>query len=197
MGQLAGSGTLDQVSRQVGANESVTGDAIAAVLPTLITALARNASEPAGAESLHEALAADHDGAVVDDLAGFLGQGGDPADGEAILGHVLGGQRPKVEQGLSRGTGIDMSVIQQLLPLLAPVVLEYLGREQRQRRLQPGDLSDYLQQERRTMEEQAPAEANLGGLSSLLDMDRDGDVTDDAVRLGTGLLQSFLRGRGK
>jgi hypothetical protein len=193
--ELAGSGGLETMGGMLGTDESTTANAMAAVLPTLITALARNTSDQGGAEDLFGALERDHDGSVMNDLPGFFEKGADPDDGNAILGHVLGDRRPTVEQGLSKGSGVDLSVIQALLPLVAPIVLGYLGRKQRQREFGPEDLSGYLRDERDYMERQAPAEANLGGLASLLDMDRDGDITDDAVRIGSSLLEQYLSSR--
>lgn len=193
--ELVASGAVDRMAGQVGADEDAVSSGMAAALPMLITALARNASQSSGARELSGALARDHDGRVLDDLGGYLARGGNVEDGNAILGHVLGGRREVVEHGLAKGAGVEPSLVQQLLPMLAPVVLGYLGRKQRERRYSADDLSGYLQQEREEMVRKAPADANLGALSSLLDMDKDGDITDDAARLGAGLLQSFLKGR--
>ncbi|HRY61596.1 MAG TPA: DUF937 domain-containing protein, partial [Candidatus Fermentibacter sp.] len=70
LGQLAGDG-LSNISRRIGADEKATGSALSTVLPLLITALAKNSSEPAGASSLHKALQKDHDGSILEDLGGF------------------------------------------------------------------------------------------------------------------------------
>ena len=58
----------------------------------LVGALARNAQDPSKAGALSNALSRDHDGSVLDDVAGYLGRG-DDADGDGILGHVLGGKQ--------------------------------------------------------------------------------------------------------
>jgi hypothetical protein len=194
--ELIRSGALSQMGGQIGAEEPVLNDAIAAALPMLITALARNTSSSDGAESLSGALERDHDGSILDDLGGFMSQGGNPSDGEAILGHMFGDRQETVERGLSTGSGVDFGVIQQLLPLLAPIVLGYLGRQQRQNQYGPDDLSGFLRNENEEMIRRAPPESNLGGLASILDMDHDGDIADDAAKLGAGLLDSFLKGRG-
>ncbi len=49
------------------------------------------------------------------------------------------------------------------------------------------DVSSMLQQNRETAKSNAPE------LSSLLDMDGDGDISDDMVTLGANLLQSFMK----
>ncbi len=195
MGKAGAPSESGSLARQLGVDESTVSSGVAAALPMLITALARNASAGTGAQDLSGALTRDHDGSVLDNLTSYVSRGGDVDDGNAILGHVLGGQREVVVQGLSKSAGVDPSLLHQLLPMLAPVVLGYLGRQQRQQQYSPDDLSSYLQREQQQMVQKAPQEANLGGLASLLDMDKDGDITDDAARLGAGLLQSFLKGR--
>ena len=46
----------------------------------LTGALARNAAKPAGAASLDQALAKDHDGSILDKVGDFLGNAGDAPD---------------------------------------------------------------------------------------------------------------------
>jgi len=70
MGQIAGP-ALGQISGQIGADPQSTQTAVSAALPLLLGALARNASQPGGAEALAGALGRDHDGSVLDHVAGF------------------------------------------------------------------------------------------------------------------------------
>ena len=65
-GQLGG-GALQQIAGTIGADEGTTGKALSAAMPLLMSALARNASNPQGAQSLHNALSKDHDGGILDD----------------------------------------------------------------------------------------------------------------------------------
>jgi len=184
--QQLGGGITDQLSRQLGADRSATGNAIAAALPLLLGALARNASREDGAGSLHNALAKDHDGSILDNLAGFVGQG-DQGPGAAILRHVLGARQGRVERGLSATTGLDAGQVARVLTTLAPVVLGALGKMQRQNQLNPKDLGAALGQERQAIERRAPAE--MGMLGALLDADGDGDVDlSDLAKKGLGKL---------
>ena len=111
--------------------------------------------------------------------------------GEAILGHILGGKRNSVQNGLSKASGLDLGMIAKLLPILAPIVMRVLGRTQRQKGLDAGGLSDFLTGERRQVEKRAP---EIGGvLGSLLDTNNDGQVVDDVMKIGTSLLGGLLR----
>jgi hypothetical protein len=184
--QQLGGGTMGQISRQLGADERTAGNATGAAVSTLIGALARNASQQQGAESLHKALSKDHDGSLLDNLAGFLGnpQGG---PGEGILRHVLGARRPQVEAGLSKTTGLDAGSVGRLLTMLAPVVMAALGKTQRQGGMDSRALAGFLGQERQTIERREPQAAGLMG--RLLDTDGDGDVDlGDLAKHGVGLL---------
>jgi hypothetical protein len=190
--ELGGS-SLDQISRSLGADRSATGDAMAAALPALIGALSRNASQGDGARALSEALARDHDGSILDDLGGFLGKG-ETGAGDAILRHVLGERRSRVEAGLSGAAGIDAGSVSKLLAMLAPVVLGALGRTQRQRGVDADGLASMLRNERRDIEHAAPAE--MGILDRLLDTDDDGDVDlGDVARTGFSALSKWLGSR--
>lgn len=103
MGQLGG-GALDGLSKQLGADRNQTQAGISAALPLLMGALARNAKGGDGADKLGAALDRDHDGSILEDVAGFMGKG-DTSPGAGILKHVLGGRQSRVQNGLAQTTG--------------------------------------------------------------------------------------------
>lgn len=189
--QLAG-GPTSQIGRQLGTDEGATGKAIAAALPLLMSALANNASRTDGAQSLASALDRDHDGSVLDDVAGFLSSP-DTRSGDGILRHTLGERRSAVEEELGRRTGLDGGTVAQLLPILAPLVMGALGRAKRQESLDTSGLASILTDERRQAETMSSGTMDM--LSMLLDSDRDGQVADDLSRAGMGLLGRMLRRR--
>ena len=105
--QLSG-GAISQIGQKIGADQQTTNSALSVALPLLVSALAKNSSQPDGAQSLHKALSNDHDGSILDNLSGFLS---DPAaaNGTGILKHILGGQQPVVTYfplPLGRGYGL-------------------------------------------------------------------------------------------
>jgi hypothetical protein len=149
----------------------------------------RNTDQPDGAESLFNALNRDHDGSILDNLGGFLG-GAASGPGDGILGHVLGGKRRSVETGLSRMSGLDMGSIAKLLPILAPIIMGFLGRTQKQRGFDANSLSEFLTGERQRAQSRDPG--GMGVLGDLLDTNDDGQVIDDVVKLGGSLLGGLL-----
>jgi len=193
LNQQLGGDAVAHLSRRLGADQATTQKAVAGALPMLVAALANNSADQRGASSLLGALDRDHDGSILDDVVGFLGQGS-ARGGEDILGHVLGGRRGTAAQGVSRMSGLDAGSAGQLLAMLAPLVMGALGRAQRQNQLDHTGLSDMLQGERRRVERAAPE--GMGMLSQILDADGDGDVTDDVARMGVSMLGKLFGGRG-
>jgi hypothetical protein len=181
--------TLSQLSQQLGTDPDTTRQAVPAALTALLGGLSHNTSKPEGAQQLAGALERDHDGSILDDLAGSLGSSSLNQQGAGILGHIFGGRRGAVESQVGQRAGLNQAQVARLLMLLAPIVLGALGRAKRQRGLDSGGLSDILSNERRTIEQAQPQ--NRGLLNVLLDRDGDGQVMDDL----TSLAGDFMRGR--
>ena len=175
-----------QLAQRLGVSESTAQTAVQLAVPLILAALARNAAQPQGAQELHQAVASDHDGSILDHLSSYLGNP-QAANGSGILGHVLGGQRPAVENNLAQATGLDPNSAGSLLEMVAPLVMGAVGRQQQQDGLDPDGLSQLLAQE-----QQAEAAANpglMGTLSSMLDSNRDGNVADDLSRMAGGFFK--------
>ncbi len=186
--QAIGGDTTKQIGRQLGADEGTTQTAIAAALPLLLTALARNSSNQEGAQSLHGALSRDHDGSVLDNLGGFLGNA-QAGPGAGILRHLLGERQPVAQQALSKASGLDAGRSAQLLMMLAPVVMGVLGRTQRQGKLDASGVAGMLGSERERLDQESPG--LMGFATRLLDKDGDGSITEE---LG-GLAGKLFGGR--
>ncbi|HEY0458308.1 MAG TPA: DUF937 domain-containing protein, partial [Pyrinomonadaceae bacterium] len=184
LGQQQGSQAVDQISQTVGAEPNMVNSAIQMALPALTNGLANNASTPQGAENLNNALG-EHDGGILDNLgglgslAGAIFGGGQPAspqlDAGGILGHILGGSQGQVTQQISNQSGLGMGQVAQILMLLAPIVMGYLSRQKQQNNLDAGGLSQVLGQQQQQIQQSPQG----GFLSSILDRDHDGSVTDD------------------
>jgi hypothetical protein len=175
-----GAGGVAQISQALGADEGSVGSAVAAALPAILGGLANNSQNPSGAAALANALD-NHSPSIFDQLGSLLTSGG--GDGAKILGHVLGSRQPQVEQHLAQQSGLDLSMITKLLPLLAPLVMGYLSKQKQSRQLDPSSLGQVLGQERSQQETALPG---LGGLAAILDANHDGSVIDDVLGKLTG-----------
>lgn len=168
------------MAQRLGVSEATAQRAVQVAVPLIVAALARNASQPGGAEDLHQAVTNDHDGSIFDNLAGYLGNP-QAAGGAGILNHVFGGQQETVQNNLAQAAGLDQNTAGSILETVAPLVMGAVGQTQRQNGLDPGGLSDFLNTQQQQAEESAPGLA--GALNSMLDSNQDGSVTDDVGRL--------------
>ncbi|MFY0643767.1 MAG: DUF937 domain-containing protein [Bacteroidia bacterium] len=124
------SGTISSIASKIGADEGQTSMAIQGALPTLLGAMSTNSQSKEGAQGLLSALDKDHDGSIFDDLGSHINnfQNG---SGSGILKHVLGGNSATVEQALGAKSGLNSSQSGQLMQILAPIVMGFLGKQKR------------------------------------------------------------------
>lgn len=175
---------IQQISSQLGVENKTAQQAIGLAIPMLLGALSKNTSDSAGAESLNNALH-QHSGNVLNNVADSLSNEATMQDGAAILGHILGGRETNVATGLGRMSGLDADTADQVLIMAAPLVMGVLGQAQDNDGLDADGIANLLHGE----QEEATA---APGLAQFLDLDQDGDATDDVISLGTKLLGGFL-----
>lgn len=127
---LLGRIPIADVAARLGVDEATASAAVEEALPALVSALEANTEDPAGAASLEKAIS-HHSPALVDGPVNL--DEVDPADGEKIVRHIFGEHKDQVVATLSGSTGQSRapggSVVDQLLPILAPIVLSYLAKQ--------------------------------------------------------------------
>lgn len=133
-------------------------------------------------------------GDLLGSLAGAGGVTPKTTDSDGILGHILGGKRSSVEQGVGRASGLDQQQVGKLLMVLAPIVMAALGKMKREKNMDADALTATLNRERATIEEQMPG-SSRGSLLSYLDTDGDGDISDDVAKIGAALGGTALLGK--
>lgn len=132
---------VDGVSSQLGIGEGQAKTAVSMAVPLLLTALNKNA-EKGDANNIINALSK-HDGSILDNISGFLNEG-NFSDGNSILGHVLGNKQNDVSNAVAKSSGLSAGQISQVLAMIAPIVMGYLGKEKKQGKLDGGDLTSVL-----------------------------------------------------
>ena len=185
MGQLGGGG-ISEIARSVGLDSSDVSNVVSGAVPAIMAGLTRNSQTSDGAAGLASALDRDHDGSILDDVMGYLGGGGNLADGAAILGHVLGGRQSTVESAVSKSSGVDIATVGKIMAMVAPLVMGALGRAMQQQGFGAFGLAEMLGQQEHVARQTSPSAVDL--FSRMLDSDGDGDPTDDIVAMGSGLL---------
>lgn len=190
LGQEQGNEAVDQLSQKLGANHTTVNSAIQMALPMMLGGLARNASDPQGAQNLNKAIEQDHDGSLLENLMGYLGSGGQEpqssrqTNGIGILDHIFGNNQTEVAKEVSQNTGLDMGQVAQLLITLAPIVMGYLGKQKQEKNLDSDGLSNWLGSQREQIEQSPQG----GFLNSILDRNNDGSSLDDLASLASSYL---------
>ena len=118
---------VQNLAQQFGLSQEQTEDAIQTMLPVLTKSINANIQTRDGLASLLRALASGKHEKYYDDPAALT----DPssiADGNAILGHILGSDRQTrtLATQASYATGIGGGLIEQLLPQLAKILMGML-----------------------------------------------------------------------
>ena len=197
LGPQQGSEAVQQISQNVGAEPSAVNSAIQAALPMILGGLANNASTPQGADSLNQALEQDHDGSVLNDLGGLAGMifgGGQAqpaprqADAGGILGHILGGNQAPVVQEVSNQSGLNSGQVAQILMMLAPIVMGYLGRQKQQQGVGADGLGGILGGILGGQQGGYAKGAQASG--GFLDSDGDGSMMDDIASMAFNYMRN-------
>ena len=161
-----GSGGLSTIADNLGVDKKGAKNAVTTAVAVLTGALAVEASRPEGAQSLDRALARDHDGSIFDNLGGLLGTFGGAGDGAAILGHILGGSQPRVQQTIAQKSGLSLDKVLPLLITIAPLVMGALGKLKRDKKMDADDVAGKLRKETKSMRKKDKNDV----LGSVLDM---------------------------
>ncbi len=184
----AGKQLIQGVSQETNQSTDKATSVITMAMPLLMGAMKRNVSSSKGASGLLNALENKHDGSILDNLGGLFSGGVNEdvkRDGLGILGHVLGGSQNNVVGAISKKSGVDTDSVMQILTVVAPIILGYLGKQKRQNNVQSssgleGLLGGMLGGGKRSQQKQQSL------IESLLDGDNDGSVVDDIAGMVLG-----------
>ena len=175
---------LQELASKVGGNEEEVKSGLGVALPAMLEALNKNTNTTEGAESLNKALE-DHDGSILNNVSGFL-DNPQSENGLGILGHLFGNSTPNVAQAVSKSSGLDKNRSMQLLTMLAPLVLGFLGKEKKQNNLDANGLNNLTSMLSSNLAQSNPDIMSFVG--SLLDSNKDGSFLDEAL----GMLGGFF-----
>jgi len=120
---------VQQIAAQLGADEGEVNTAIRTLVPALVGGLQHNvAADDIDSSKLESA--------VTEQAASGLLDGGvsvdqvDAKEGDKIVANIFGGNDTNtVASALAGGGAGSSSLLKQLLPILAPIVLAYIGKQ--------------------------------------------------------------------
>lgn len=199
---LKQSGAIGSVAQQLGVNEQIAQAGAEALLPAILGGFKKTAqAQPSGLEGLGGILGQLGGGGLLDSV---LSPEPTPVEkGNDVLGQIFGTKdvSRSVAGHAAEQTGIDPSLLKQMLPLLAMIVAGYLAKQGGGEQggglggligsvLGGGQasgggglggmLGNVLGGALGGGQQAAPA-GGLGGLGSLLDLDGDGNPLDDII----------------
>jgi outer membrane protein OmpA-like peptidoglycan-associated protein len=125
---------LQKAGSFVGESEPATQKAMNGIVPTVIAALANQASTTSGAEKLSQVLdAGKYDGSALNNL-GSLFSGGETTQkaitqGKDILSLLLGNKTEGLIDQIARFAGIRTGSASSLMALAVPLIMNVLGRQ--------------------------------------------------------------------
>jgi len=180
---------VDKLSNSLGTNSEQTKSAMEGLLPAILGGLAKNTAKKEGADLLGKVLK-DHDGSILDNLDGFLGNIS-AGKGTKILGHVLGGKTSEIGKMVGEKSGLGEGMTGKLMEMLAPMVMGAVGKEAKSSGIGSDMLSDLLKGSMKDVLKEGKIDY-MAVATMFLDKDGDGDIKDDLMDMGKKYLKKFM-----
>jgi hypothetical protein len=185
-------GGIQSVARELGVSDAQAATGAAALLPAILGGFKRQTqAQPTGLEGLAGMLGGLGGGGLLDDV--LSPQPTNVSRGDDILGQIFGSRDVSrtVAQNASTQTGLDPMLLKKMLPMLAMLVAGYMAKQGHVSAApQPGGsggLGDLLGG--MLGGGQAAAGRGAPSLSSMLDLDGDGNPLDDILGMAGKLLR--------
>ncbi|OKH65154.1 hypothetical protein EB72_07795 [Mycobacterium sp. SWH-M1] len=141
---------VQQIAGRLGVDEGEVDRAVKTLVPVLVGGLQRNAEDPDTAQGIASAADSHARSGLLD--GGVSVDQVDEADGSRAIAKIFSGNDTgQVASALSGGGAGNSDLIQKLLPILAPIVLAYIGK-----RLSGGQA------------QQVPGQSGGGGIGDIL-----------------------------
>ncbi|OWY19255.1 DUF937 domain-containing protein [Sphingobacteriales bacterium UPWRP_1] len=162
---------ISRASAFLGEGNTQTGKAVDAILPTLLSGIMAKATTVTGANSLLNMLnSQENNGSILTNPAGMF-SGGDTSNtllrnGSSVLGNIFGDNVGEAIELIASASGMRKESSNNLLCLLAPVVLGMLGKIKADNGLNASGLLALLFSQKDSLQAALPA-----GSDSLLGFD--------------------------
>jgi len=170
MGQLNTQENTEKISGAVGADQDSTKNALSNIIPILTKALGNQDANEMG-NMLEQAK-----------------QGSGNA--QEMVSNLLGDKANLIQQFLGKTTSMDSSQSSSFLNQVLPMVMGALGQKQQEEGLDNAQLSSALNE---SNEKAAQGNSQFSQLTALLDKDGDGEITDDLINMGKGVIGNFFK----
>ncbi|MDT5155490.1 MAG: hypothetical protein QOI01_7223 [Mycobacterium sp.] len=117
-----------QIASKLGADEAEVNSAIHTLVPLLLGGLQQNAQDPGHASNIENAASTHAASGLLD--GGVSVDQVDETDGSKAISKIFGGNDTgQVAAALAGGGAGNGDLLKKLLPILAPIVLAYIGKQ--------------------------------------------------------------------
>jgi hypothetical protein len=184
---LAQTGGVQSIARELGISEADAARGAAALAPAILGGFKKQA-QPAGLEGLGALLGQLGGGGLLENV--LAPEPTDVSRGNDVLSQIFGSRDVSrtVALDASNRSGLDQGVLKKMLPMVAMMIAGYMasgtgaataGQAAPAGTGLGGVLGGLLGGS-------GGAQSGLGGLASMLDMNRDGNPLDDILRMAGG-----------
>ena len=116
------------IASKIGVDEGEVNKAVQLLVPVLVGGLHENAQDPDHASKIESAADSHAASGLLD--GGVNVDQVDEKDGQQAIAKIFGGNdAAQVASALAGGGGGNSDLLKQLLPILAPIVLAYVGKQ--------------------------------------------------------------------
>jgi hypothetical protein len=118
----------DEIAGKLGADRQTVDNAIKTLVPVLVGGLHQNAEDPDAASQIESAATKHAESGLLD--GGVSVDQVNEQDGQREISRIFGGNdTSQVASALSNAGAGNNDLIKQLLPILVPIVLAYVGKK--------------------------------------------------------------------
>ncbi len=191
---LAQMGGLQSMARELGVTESQASAGASALMPAILGGFKKQAqAQPGGLDGLGGMLEQLGGGGLLENV--LSSQPTDVSSGNNVLGQIFGSKDVSrtVAQNAAGQTGLDAGLLKKMLPMLAMAAAGYMakqgagGQSASGQAASPaasaGGLGGLLGGLLGGQAGGAPSAGRAAGLAGMLDMNGDGNVLDDIMRV--------------
>ncbi|WP_404310040.1 DUF937 domain-containing protein [Neorhodopirellula lusitana] len=165
-GQLGGM-VAGQIAKAIGVDPKMLQGGIAALLPTILGGLMKQASTPEGAAELDKTLESEDFGGGMFDNIGDMFSGGDTSKisemGGGLAGSLFGDKADMIGSIVSKATGMNAGTCSSLMGMLVPIVMGFLGKQKKSLGLDSSGMANLLMSQKDEV-----AKAMPGGMAGAL-----------------------------
>jgi hypothetical protein len=116
------------IASKIGVDEGEVNKAVQLLVPVLVGGLHENAQDPDHASKIESAAGSHAASGLLD--GGVSVDQVDQQDGQQAIAKIFGGNdAAQVASALAGGGGGNSDLLKKLLPILAPIVLAYVGKQ--------------------------------------------------------------------